>query len=93
MLEVHDRMHKLWKQGKENNKEYGKIGSRTSDPNQPLTLEMAVKEWLDEEEQWERDLQTEMGVLSAVADEFFANSDEFLDGASLLCFDEVQASV
>ncbi|KAG6548839.1 hypothetical protein Mapa_009601 [Marchantia paleacea] len=90
MLEVHDRMHKLWKQHRENSEEYAKAGSRNSDPNQPLTLERAVKEWLDEEEQWERDLQSEMGVLSAVADEFFANSDEFLDGASLLCFDEVQ---
>ncbi|KAL2633029.1 hypothetical protein R1flu_004508 [Riccia fluitans] len=90
MLEVHDRMHKLWKQQKENRhgKENDETASKKSSPTKSLTLEMAAKQWLEQEEQWEKDQQSELGVLTAVADEFFAEG--FLDGASLLCFDEVQ---
>ncbi|KAL3694720.1 hypothetical protein R1sor_008371 [Riccia sorocarpa] len=95
MLEVHDRMHKLWKHQRENRpiKQSEETGSSKLRSKKSLTLEVAAKEWLEEEEQWEKEQQSEMGVLGAVADEFFSNSSnsgELLRGASLLCFDEVQ---
>jgi hypothetical protein len=92
MLEVHDRMHKLWKQQRRTVRELDeqKSNLKSVSSTLPLTLEKAASEWQAEEEFWEKDHQSNLSVLYAVADELFGDGAENGGGASLLCFDEVQ---
>jgi transposase-like protein len=91
MLEVHYRMHMLWRQGRhtsrsklnQNDSALEKISSTPS-------LEDATKEWLEAAERFEIERQGESAILNAVADELLGSSDDSEGGASVLCFDEVQ---
>ncbi|CAK9200295.1 unnamed protein product [Sphagnum troendelagicum] len=90
MLEVHQRMHKHWSQGRHRRPHNVELGSNSPKDLSTLTLEDAAKEWLEAEARYEHEQQSEGVVLEAVADELLGSSDEGVGGASLLCFDEVQ---
>jgi predicted ATPase len=90
MLEVHQRMHKHWSQGRHRRPHNVELGSNSFKDLSTLTLEDAAKEWLEAEARYEHEQQSEGVVLEAVADELLGSSDEGVGGASLLCFDEVQ---
>lgn len=95
MLEVHDRMHRLWKQQREAlmEEDDAKSGSKSPSGVRSMTLEAAAKAWLAEEEHWEKEQESNLSLLYAVADDLFSHgATEDGGGASLLCFDEVQVS-
>ncbi|KAJ7561739.1 hypothetical protein O6H91_03G039300 [Diphasiastrum complanatum] len=91
MLEVHDQMHKLWKQrsrGKTCTEDPGQISLSTKDAA-PSTMEMVAQEWLSMEERFQEELEQE-NLLDIVADHLLWGTEDHHCGASLLCFDEVQ---
>ncbi|CAM6128009.1 unnamed protein product [Calypogeia fissa] len=92
MLEVHDRLHRLWKERREKWEDLDDAKSNSNSPYgmKRLTLEAAAKEWLAEEEYWEKEQETNLSILYAVADNLFGEGANDGGGASLLCFDEVQ---
>lgn len=85
MLEIHEHMHKIWKdQVQEKSSESG-IYSWIMN----LPFDTKVKEWLVAEEQYKKDVQIK-NILPAVADKFLVDRQAGQRGASILCFDEIQ---
>eukprot|EP01018_Ginkgo_biloba_P021069 Gb_14272 [translate_table: standard] len=87
MLDVHDRMHKIWK-----HQNYEKtLQSRLSGWIANLPFEGTVKEWLAAQERYEQELHLD-NILPAVADSLLdTREDGHEGGATILCFDEIQA--
>ncbi|KAL6536212.1 hypothetical protein OROGR_012784 [Orobanche gracilis] len=83
MLQIHDRMHKVWK-GQEMEKSFE---SSISNWVVNLPFDTKIKEWLVEEERYKQEIKMK-NILPAVADEFLADGHK--KGASILCFDEIQ---
>lgn len=86
MLQIHDLMHKVWKSQKMEK------SFQSSIPNWVLNLpfDTKIKEWLVEEEKYKQELNMK-NILPAVADKFLTDAQGHRRGASILCFDEIQA--
>lgn len=87
MLEINDRMHKIWKSQVEEKSLQSSLSSWIMN----LSFDTKVKEWLAAEEKYKQDIQMQ-NILPAVADKFLIDGQGNLRGASLLCFDEIQVS-
>ncbi|MCO5571765.1 hypothetical protein L7F22_025513 [Adiantum nelumboides] len=94
LLEVHDWMHKLWKQQQEKKTKYD--ATKQDDDNlegldsQEITMEKSIKNWLDTERKFQEDF-VPLNILDMVAENLLSGSlDSAKGGASLLCFDELQ---
>ncbi|KAI5669577.1 hypothetical protein M9H77_19430 [Catharanthus roseus] len=85
MLEINDRMHKIWKSQVEEKSLQSSLSSWIMN----LSFDTKVKEWLAAEEKYKQDIQMQ-NILPAVADKFLIDGQGNLRGASLLCFDEIQ---
>ncbi|XAR69373.1 hypothetical protein NMG60_11000922 [Bertholletia excelsa] len=85
MLEIHERMHKIWK----NDVEEKSLSSGISGWIMNLPLDLKVKEWIDAEEKYKQERQMKH-ILPAVADKFLVDQQADQRGASILCFDEIQ---
>ncbi|CAN6456384.1 unnamed protein product [Victoria cruziana] len=85
MLEIHQHMHKVWK----NQKEERSVWSGFSSWVKSLPFDAGVKEWLAAEERYQKELQLQ-NILPAVADKFLVDREAGHEGASVLCFDEIQ---
>ncbi|KAG0609370.1 hypothetical protein M758_8G179400 [Ceratodon purpureus] len=90
MLEVHSRMHMLWRQGRHSSRSKLTQNDNAFEKISTPSLEDATKEWLEAAERFEVERQGESAILNAVADELLGSSDDSEGGASVLCFDEVQ---
>ncbi|CAO2820736.1 unnamed protein product [Amaranthus hypochondriacus] len=86
MLEIHEHMHKLWKHQIEEKTLQSSISSWIMN----LPFDSKVKEWLASEEQYKQEMQMK-NILPAVADNFLVGQQMGERGASILCFDEIQA--
>lgn len=87
MLDVHDRMHKIWK--RQNTEK--SLQARISGWIANLPVEGTVKEWLAAQERYEQELHLE-NILRIVADSLLDIGDDSHEaGATILCFDEIQA--
>ncbi|XP_057824621.2 uncharacterized protein C115.02c isoform X3 [Cryptomeria japonica] len=87
MLDVHARMHKIWQSQKyEQN-----LQARFSGWIANLPFEGTVKEWLSVQDKYEQELHLD-NILSTAADSLLnIGEDSNMEGASVLCFDEIQA--
>ncbi|KAG0485766.1 hypothetical protein HPP92_009845 [Vanilla planifolia] len=85
MLEIHEHMHKAWK----NNLDDRSLQSSIISWINSLPFDARVKEWLVGEERYKREAQ-EKHILPAVADMFLMDRQSEKVGASILCFDEIQ---
>ncbi|CAI9096677.1 OLC1v1032875C1 [Oldenlandia corymbosa var. corymbosa] len=85
MLEINERMHKIWKSQVENQNLQSSISSWIVN----LPFDTKVKEWLAAEERFKQEMQMK-NILPAVADKFLTESNGPRAGASVLCFDEIQ---
>uniref|UniRef100_A0A7C9AKV8 Adenosinetriphosphatase n=1 Tax=Opuntia streptacantha TaxID=393608 RepID=A0A7C9AKV8_OPUST len=85
MLEIHERMHKVWKKQMEEKTLQSSISSWIIN----LPFDAKVKEWLAAEEQYKREVEMQ-NILPTVADKFLLGHQEHKQGATLLCFDEIQ---
>ncbi|XP_074278886.1 uncharacterized protein LOC141602565 [Silene latifolia] len=85
MLEIHEHMHKLWK----NQMEEKSLQTSISGWIKNLPFDNKVKEWLAAEEQYKQEVQVK-NILPAVADKFLVDRQNGERGASVLCFDEIQ---
>ncbi|XP_077247860.1 AFG1-like ATPase family protein isoform X2 [Tasmannia lanceolata] len=85
MLEIHEHMHKLWK----NQVEEKSVQSVISTWIGKLPFDTKVKEWLAEEEKYKQEVQMKH-ILPAVADKFLVDWQADQGGARILCFDEIQ---
>ncbi|KAK4757755.1 hypothetical protein SAY87_019056 [Trapa incisa] len=86
MLEINVRMHQIWKKQVEEKQFQSSISSWIRN----LPFDSSVKEWLAEEEKYKEEVQFK-NILPAVADKFLFDGQEEHRGASVLCFDEIQA--
>ncbi|MFQ6619174.1 hypothetical protein Gotur_000555 [Gossypium turneri] len=86
MLKINEAMHKLWK----NQVEEKSIQSSISSWIMNLPFDMKAKEWLAAEERYKQEVQMK-NILPAVADKFLVDRQAGERGASILCFDEIQA--
>ncbi|KAK4793344.1 hypothetical protein SAY86_023779 [Trapa natans] len=86
MLEINARMHQIWKKQVEEKQFQSSISSWIRN----LPFDSSVKEWLAEEEKYKEEVQFK-NILPAVADKFLFDGQEEHRGASVLCFDEIQA--
>ncbi|KAB2072684.1 hypothetical protein ES319_A07G032500v1 [Gossypium barbadense] len=86
MLKINEAMHKLWK----NQVEEKSIQSSISSWIMNLSFDMKAKEWLAAEERYKQEVQMK-NILPAVADKFLVDRQAGERGASILCFDEIQA--
>ncbi|KAF9618006.1 hypothetical protein IFM89_039382 [Coptis chinensis] len=85
MLEIHEHMHKIWKnEVQEKSSEFG-----ISSWIMSLPFDEKVKEWLIGEERYKQEVQLKH-ILPAVADKFLLDRQAGQKGASILCFDEIQ---
>ncbi|PSS17771.1 Lactation elevated protein [Actinidia chinensis var. chinensis] len=85
MLQIHEHMHKLWKSQVEEKSLQSGISSWIMN----LPFDIKVKEWIDAEERYNREIQMK-NILPAVADKFLVDQRGDKIGASILCFDEIQ---
>ncbi|KAK3043708.1 hypothetical protein RJ639_001904 [Escallonia herrerae] len=85
MLEVHEHMHKIWK----NQVEEKSMQSSIGDWIMNLPFDTRVKEWVAAEERYKQEVQMK-NILPAVADKFLVDHWGDQRGASILCFDEIQ---
>jgi len=85
MLEIHERMHKVWKKQMEEKTLQSSISSWIIN----LPFDAKVKEWLAAEEQYKQEVEMQ-NILPTVADKFLLGHQEHKQGATLLCFDEIQ---
>lgn len=88
MLEINERMHKIWKSEVEDKSLQSSISSWVAN----LPFDTKIKEWLAAEERFKLEMQMK-NILPAVADQFLIESNGNRAGASLLCFDEIQVSL
>ncbi|XP_057959657.1 uncharacterized protein LOC131152068 isoform X2 [Malania oleifera] len=85
MLEIHEHMHKIWK----NQVAEKSLQSGISSWIMNLGFDTKVREWLAAEEKYNQEVKME-NILSAVADKFLIDWQVNQRGASILCFDEIQ---
>lgn len=85
MLEIHEHMHKVWKKQMEEKTLQSSISSWIMN----LPVDTKVKEWLAAEEQYKQEVEMQ-NILPTVADKFLLGHQEHKQGATLLCFDEIQ---
>ena len=86
MIEIHEHMHDVWKQFKEEKPLQSGIFSWIDN----LPFDRKVKEWLVGEERYKEEAKMEH-ILPAVADRFLLDDRRAeCSGASILCFDEIQ---
>ncbi|KAF2287219.1 hypothetical protein GH714_039369 [Hevea brasiliensis] len=85
MLNINEHMHKIWK----NQVEEQSLHSSLSSWIMNLPFDMKVKEWLAAEERYKQEVQMK-NILPAVADKFLVDQQGDQNGASILCFDEIQ---
>ncbi|KAJ9184018.1 hypothetical protein P3X46_007802 [Hevea brasiliensis] len=85
MLNINEHMHKIWK----NQVEEQSLQSSLSSWIMNLPFDMKVKEWLAAEERYKQEVQMK-NILPAVADKFLVDQQGDQNGASILCFDEIQ---
>ncbi|KAK9279281.1 hypothetical protein L1049_012960 [Liquidambar formosana] len=85
MLEINERMHKIWKNQVEEKSSQSGISSWIMN----LPFDTKVKEWLAAEERYKQEVQMK-NILPAVADKFLVDRRADQRGASILCFDEIQ---
>ncbi|XP_043687071.1 putative ATPase N2B isoform X1 [Telopea speciosissima] len=85
MLEIHQNMHKIWK----NQVEEKSLQSGISSWIMNLPFDGKVKEWLAAEERYKKEMQIK-NILPAVADKFLVDREMYQRGANILCFDEIQ---
>lgn len=85
MLQIHEHMHKIWK----NQVEEKSLQSGISTWIKNLPFDSKVKEWLAAEERYKKEVQMK-NILPAVADKFLVDRQVDQQGASILCFDEIQ---
>ncbi|KAI7995003.1 AFG1-like ATPase [Camellia lanceoleosa] len=85
MLQIHEHMHKIWK----NQVEEKSLQSGISNWIMNLPFDIKVKEWIDAEERYKQEVQMK-NILPAVADKFLVDRQADQRGASILCFDEIQ---
>lgn len=85
MLEINERMHKLWK----NQVKEKSMQSTIANWIMNLPFDTKVKEWVASEESYKEEMQMK-NILPAVADKFLV--DQIIDqkGSCILCFDEIQ---
>ncbi|XP_021758188.1 AFG1-like ATPase isoform X1 [Chenopodium quinoa] len=86
MLEINEHMHNIWK----NQVEEKPMQSSISSWIMNLPFDTKVKEWLAGEEHYKQEVQMNH-ILPAVADKFLVGQQVGQRGASILCFDEIQA--
>ncbi|XP_021853959.1 uncharacterized protein [Spinacia oleracea] len=86
MLEINEHMHKIWKRQVEEKPSQSSISNWIMN----LPFDIKVKEWLAGEEQYKQEMQFKY-ILPAVADNFLVGQQVGERGASILCFDEIQA--
>ncbi|KAA8521553.1 hypothetical protein F0562_012226 [Nyssa sinensis] len=85
MLEIHEHMHKIWK----NQVEDKSLQSGISNWIMNLPFDTKIKEWVAAEERYKQEVQMK-NILPAVADKFLVDRQADQRGASILCFDEIQ---
>ncbi|KAL6980192.1 peroxisome-assembly ATPase [Sarracenia purpurea var. burkii] len=85
MLQIHEHMHKIWKNQVEEKSFQTGISSWITN----LPFDIKVKEWIDAEERYKQEVQMK-NILPAVADKFLVDRQADQRGASILCFDEIQ---
>ncbi|PKA53780.1 hypothetical protein AXF42_Ash020701 [Apostasia shenzhenica] len=85
MLEINERMHNVWKNSVENRSIQPSLFSWINN----LPFDLRIKEWLIGEEIYKHEAQ-EKHILPAVADKFLIDRQAAQNGASVLCFDEIQ---
>ncbi|KAJ8436743.1 hypothetical protein Cgig2_009717 [Carnegiea gigantea] len=85
MLGIHEHMHKVWKKQMEEKT----LQSSISGWIMNLPVDTKIKEWLAAEEQYKREVEMQ-NILPTVADKFLLGHQEYKQGATLLCFDEIQ---
>ncbi|XP_010250073.1 PREDICTED: lactation elevated protein 1 isoform X2 [Nelumbo nucifera] len=85
MLEIHEHMHKIWK----NQVEEKSLQSGISSWIMNLPFDNKVKQWLAAEERYMQEVQMK-NILPTVADKFLVDRQMNQRGASILCFDEIQ---
>uniref|UniRef100_A0A5B7ANM5 Putative ATPase N2B isoform X1 n=1 Tax=Davidia involucrata TaxID=16924 RepID=A0A5B7ANM5_DAVIN len=85
MLEIHEHMHKIWK----NQVEEKSLQAGISSWIMNLPFDTKVKEWVAAEERYKQEVQMK-NILPAVADKFLVDRQANQRGASILCFDEIQ---
>lgn len=85
MLQIHEHMHKIWK----NQVEEKSLQSGISTWIKNLPFDSKVKEWLAAEVRYKQEVQMK-NILPAVADKFLVDRQVDQQGASILCFDEIQ---
>ncbi|KAG5540924.1 hypothetical protein RHGRI_020977 [Rhododendron griersonianum] len=85
MLQIHEHMHKIWK----NQVEEKSLQSGISSWIMNLPFDTKVKEWIDAEERYNQEVYMK-NILPAVADKFLVDWQANQRGASILCFDEIQ---
>lgn len=87
MLQIHEHMHKIWK----NQVEEKSLQSGICSWIMNLPFDTKVKEWIDAEERYNQEVYMK-NILPAVADKFLVDWQANQRGASILCFDEIQVS-
>ncbi|KAK2979237.1 hypothetical protein RJ640_021143 [Escallonia rubra] len=85
MLEVHEHMHKIWKNQVVEKSMQSSIGNWIMN----LPFDTRIKEWVAAEESYKQEVQMK-NILPAVADKFLVDHRGDQRGASILCFDEIQ---
>lgn len=85
MLEIHEHMHKIWKNQVEEKSSQSVFSSWIGS----LPFDVKVKEWMAAEEEYKQEVQMKH-ILPAVADRFLVDRQTDQVGASILCFDEIQ---
>ncbi|KAM7459479.1 hypothetical protein LguiA_036473 [Lonicera macranthoides] len=85
MLQIHEHMHKIWKNQVEEKSLQSSIASWIMN----LPVDSKVKEWVAAEERYKQEVHMK-NILPAVADVFLVDRQVDKRGASILCFDEIQ---
>lgn len=88
MLEVHELMHGLEKQQLQTQSPLD-VSPEANTASSVVSLDTAIRDWLEDETRFQKQHNSEMAILDAVADKLLGSGSP--SGASLLCFDEVQA--
>lgn len=94
MLEIHELMHKLWKQQLEkmarDDVSESTFDETESTEPESVAVEKAIKRWLDAERKFEED-HSRTTLFDLVAEKLLGNeAGVACGGATLLCFDEMQ---
>lgn len=88
MLDIHQHMHRTWKDQLEQKSLQSNIAGWIMN----LPFDTKVKEWIAAEEKYKQEIQMK-NILLDVVDKFLVNQEGNKRGASILCFDEIQVNV